>query len=451
MPQYVTTITGEGTLDGGASLPDASYGFTNETWKGTVAFEGLAADDATKDFRFELYGNAGSKIKLTNCSINYLKNNNATFPGTLVLDGDGAFRTGNGYSAYYNKFGALEGSGSMSFTGAPQQAYVFGTATNFTGSITVGSGTDTGASGNQTRGRRIVFGDITPTDDNPSREFQSAAIMLQKGVEASIGASATWTAHNGVNIAGALQVKGANAAISCGDNPTMGLVLADGAALRFDAADAKLAFGKNLLFASGTVEVAFADGVTPADGATLVAWPNASTVNGRFRLVGTATNDYEIATNATGLVVKAKPNDRIDLSGYSYLTQNDIPIEWLEKGDFTYIGDEPDWDEVCEYMSSSAGNGYAHLQNFLLGYDAEPGVSRKFSASLGFDAEGNVVITTTEGTVPNVQGLVKKLYMRGSLLDPWTVKTLPLNPGEKSATVEKSGEAGFYKVEITLE
>ena len=54
------------------------------------------------------------------------------------------------------------------------------------------------------------------------------------------------------------------------------------------------------------------------------------------------------------------------------------------------------------------------------------------------------------GTVPSVQGLVKKLYSKKSLLDPWTVKTVPFN-SEKTTTVEKQGEAGFYKVEITVE
>jgi hypothetical protein len=49
-----------------------------------------------------------------------------------------------------------------------------------------------------------------------------------------------------------------------------------------------------------------------------------------------------------------------------------------------------------------------------------------------------------------LRGLVKKLYSKKNLHDPWTVRTVPFS-SDKSTTVEKSGDAGFYKVEITVE
>ena len=198
-----------------------------------------------------------------------------------------------------------------------------------------------------------------------------------------------------------------------------------------------------MTFASGTVKVAFADGVTPANNSVIATWPGTSTINGRFKLVGAATNDYEIATNATGLVFKEKPYDRLDLSGYSYLTEGMLE-DWLDENNFGLY--EYDWKSFMSEINDR--NGYSYLCNYLLGYYADD--NRMFEAKIVIDADGNVVITTTEGTVPAVRGLVKKLYSKKSLQDPWTVKTVPFN-SEKATTVEKSGETGFYKVEIAVE
>ena len=452
VPSYVTTIIGEGTLYCGTAKPTNGYGLTAAEWKGTVAFNGLAGS-GFNDFNFSLYGNANSKIQLANCNIPYLINDNsAVFAGTLVLVDDGAnhaFKTTNGYSGKFNVFGELSGDGSMEFAGAPTQAYVFNTSTNYLGGITVGVDNVSVDGHTEKRGRDIVFGNVLSTYDLPA---QSATITVMPGAAASIGPNATWNAYHGVNIAGMLFVKGSGSTFKCDSSALIGLVLSDGASLRFDATDARLAFDNGLVFTNGTVEVAFADGVTPANNSVIATWPNASTINGRFKLVGAATNDYEIATNATGLIFKVKPNDRLDFSGYSYLVEDDVR-QWLLDKKPDYYEWEYEMYSWQEYLLDSIGssNGYTYLQNFLLGYEPEgfkygEGV-QKFSASVSFDADGNVVITTTEGTVPAVQGLVKKLYSKKNLLDPWTVKTVPFN-SEKTTTVEKQGEAGFYKVSI---
>ena len=447
----IETIIGEGTLVCDATLPAKGYGLTSETWMGTVAFSGVAGASSFNNFMFENYGNANSRIELTNCRIPYILNNNGYFAGTLVLTYDGvnpAFKTTDGYSDNYNVIGALEGDGDMSFENGQRQGYVFNVATNYTGSIYVDAKNNNGTVG----GRRIVFGSVGSASDLPG---QSATVTIKSGATASIGGGATWNAYNGVEIAGTLLVKGAGATFDCNDSGVLGIKLDGDATLRFESNDANVVFARKFKFDSGTVKIAFADGVTPANDSEIATWPNTSTINGRFKLVGAVTNDYEIATNATGLVFKEKHNDRLDFSGYSYLVEDDVRQWLLDKTPDYY-----DWEyETCswqEYLLDSIGssNGYTYLQNFLLGYEPEgfkygEGV-QKFSASVGFDADGNVVITTTEGTVPSVQGLVKKLYSKKSLLDPWTVKTVPFN-SEKTTTVEKQGEAGFYKVEITVE
>ncbi len=269
----IETITGEGTLVCDAALPTKGYGLTSETWKGTVAFRNFNNENVAKDFQAEKYGNAKSKVQFTNCKIPYLKNNNATFPGTVVLDGDSALTIKDGYSSNYSVFGALEGNGTMTFLDKPMQWYVFNTATNFTGSINVQHGW---YGNNVAQGRRIVFGTAS---DLPT---QSASITVKSGAEAAIGANATWYAYHGVEIAGTLAVKGTNATLSCHSGGVMGVRLADGATLRFDSANAALSCLTNFFFSSGTVRIAFRAGVSPKRGATLVAWPEGAESNGTF-------------------------------------------------------------------------------------------------------------------------------------------------------------------------
>ena len=84
---------------------------------------------------------------------------------------------------------------------------------------------------------------------------KSASIFVKSGALASIGGGATWSAYNGIDISSTLIVKGAGAALDCNAGGTVGLKLNDGATIRFDAADASLAFLQKPAFASGTVNV----------------------------------------------------------------------------------------------------------------------------------------------------------------------------------------------------
>ena len=437
----IETITGAGTLDCGAALPAKGYGLTDAAWKGTVAFKGFNYDNATKDFRFELYGNKESKIQLTNCRIQYLKNNNATFAGTLVLDGSDAFCTNNGYSDNYNVFGALEGSGNMSFTTGQRQAYVFNTATNYAGSITIDAVNNNGKVG----GRRIVFGSVSTADDLPGSD-ESASIVIHPGATASIGAGAKWSSHHGVAVAGTLLVKGAEAELSAtAASPAFGIRLDDGAALVFETVQSSIKCNNALTLTNGTVKISFADGVTPASGATLLSWPEGTAIKGKFELVG--KSGYELETTATGLVFKrTKPADAFDIPGRdTYLTADDAAVaEWLEDQNFWMYEDEMTWQE---FLSRKGANGYDNWMNFLLGYSAaDP--TRKFTVRIEIKG-GKVVVTTTEGKIPEGYGVVKRLFKKEKLDDPWPTEGKVMT--DTTETLGDAAASGFYKVSIEID
>ena len=65
IPASIETITGEGTVYCGATLPEASLGWTSAEWKGTVAFKDFNNEAVTQNFQFELYGN----LRTARCSI----------------------------------------------------------------------------------------------------------------------------------------------------------------------------------------------------------------------------------------------------------------------------------------------------------------------------------------------------------------------------------------------
>ena len=431
----VTAITGEGTLVCGATLPDAKLGFANPLWKGTVAFDGLTANTATQNFQFELYGNAGSKISLTNCTINYLMNNNATFAGTLVLDGDGAFSTADGYSDKFNVFGALEGSGSMTFDKdkGQRQAYVFNTASNYTGSITIGAAYNGGVTG----GRRIVIGQVSSVSDLPAAA-KSASIFVKSGAVASIGGGATWSAYNGIDISGTLIVKGAGATLGCNAGGTVGLKLNDGATIRFDAADASLAFSQKPAFASGTVTIAFASGVTPKSvwkRQQLISWGEKP--GGNFALSG-LDGWYLEAENDGLYIAKTKPaaEDRLDIGeGDAYLTRGMVD-SWLEDQNFSMsYEDEMTWQQ---FMSRKGSNGYENWKNFLLGYAAEND-SRTFNAKIEIK-DGKVFVSSTEESLPEGLGIVKRIHKKAKMVDAWESEVMD----EKTLTLDVTGACYFY-------
>ena len=439
----IETITGEGTLVCDATLPTKGYGLTNEAWKGTVAFRNFNNENVAKDFQAEKYGNAQSKVQFTNCKIPYLKNNNATFAGTVVLDGDSALTIKDGYSSNFSAFGALEGNGTMTFLDKPMQWYVFNTATNFTGSINVQHGL---YNGNVAQGRRVVFGTTASTQDLPT---QSASITVKSGAEAAIGANATWYAYHGVEIAGTLLVKGANATLSCHSAGTMGVKLTGGATLRFDSADAVLTCLTNFSFSSGTVSVAFANGIVPSARQVLVQWPSGSPIPaGDFTFADSAlASTWELAKTSTGLVVK--PKNRFDVPGTdSYIAYDSALESWLEDENFWMYEDDMTWQE---FMEERGANGYLNWQNYILGLSASDPLA-KVKAKIGFDSQGNIVVSVADSIprAPTVAGFqVECKLLQTSDLQNWPSEGTTMNGKAITIPVEHSNR--FYKVSVEIQ
>ena len=443
----IETITGEGTLVCDATLPTKGYGLTSETWRGTVAFRNFNNENVAKDFQAEKYGNAKSKVQFTNCKIPYLKNNNATFAGTVVLDGDGtAFSTSDGYSGWFNAFGALEGEGSMSFTANPTQAYVFNTATNFLGGINVYAADVWIAGQKEQRGRKIVFGSIESASDLPT---QAASITVKSGAMAALGANATWYAYHGMEIAGTLIVKGAGATLSCHSAGAMGVKLTGGATLRFDAADAVLSCLTNFSFSSGTVNIVFAPGISPAAKQVLVLWPTGSPApTGNFTFADSAlASTWDLVKTSTGLVVK--PRNRFDVPGTdSYIVYDSALESWLDDENFWMYEDDMTWQE---FMEERGANGYFNWQNYILGLSASDPLA-KIKAKIGFDSQGNVVVSVADSIprAPAVTGFnVECNLLQTSDLQNWPSAGTPMNG--KAITIPVEHNNRFYKVVVEIQ
>ena len=382
-----SSIACEGTITFKAvATANSKTWWTASGWRGTVAFDGLSADTTTQNFQFEKYGNADSRILLRNCAISYLSNNNAVFPGTLVLDGADALRLGNnGYSSNWNVIGALEGDGSISASSQHTQTYVFNTATNYTGAISIGVTSN--------KGRRIVFGSVSAAGDIPS---QTATITVKSGATASIGGGATWNAYHGVEVGGTLLVKGAHATLDCNVSAAMGLKLNDGAMLRFEAVDAKLTFAKAPQFVAGTVNIAFAAGVAPTNGMVLVQWPDGTTPSGDFAFADSAlAGRFVLNKTATGLVVGKAPlpatvNASITVRYWGDDGWEDramsfkLPTAWVTN----YYPSLDTPEAVAAKYNEIAANGATVWQCYMLGLDPTNAASQ---LALAMSVEGNEI------------------------------------------------------------
>ena len=388
-----SSIACEGTITFKAvATANSKTWWTASGWRGTVAFDGLSADTTTQNFQFEKYGNADSRILLRNCAISYLSNNNAVFPGTLVLDGADALRLGNnGYSSNWNVIGALEGDGSISASSQHTQTYVFNTATNYTGAISIGVTSN--------KGRRIVFGSVSAAGDIPS---QTATITVKSGATASIGGGATWNAYHGVEVGGTLLVKGAHATLDCNVSAAMGLKLNDGAMLRFEAVDAKLTFAKAPQFVAGTVNIAFAAGVAPTNGMVLVQWPDGTTPSGDFAFADSAlAGRFVLNKTATGLVVGKAPlpatvNASITVRYWGDDGWEDramsfkLPTAWVTN----YYPSLDTPEAVAAKYNETAANGATVWQCYMLGLDPTNAAS---TVSLSMTVAGNEIRFAVDG------------------------------------------------------
>lgn len=213
-------ITGNGTVVfGGVPSPidgdSETKWWKNTGWTGTVEISGVSNITGT-NYAFSDYGNAGSTVKLTNCS-GWLKNNYTCVP---ALEIDGTFNWNDGISGLNNVFkvGTLKGSGTISIpaNGADKAVWqVTDDWSGFTGAV----------GGNNTHGRRVlVFGSTLPT------EISAGEIYVSPGATLDLNnASGTWwTLGTGFVVDGTLKAAergkwGGGTAMSIGDTGVLEL------------------------------------------------------------------------------------------------------------------------------------------------------------------------------------------------------------------------------------
>ena len=299
-------ITGSGMLimpngaipaDGWKTILTAGPSVANDDstgWMGTVA---IYNKTSWTQINPNLYGNASSKVLL--CGVTgYFVNpaDTRTITPEVVFEnfvGDYsttfAFDTTDGYSysSYYagntNVFLKISGSGTLLQSGlnskTPSQGYVIRDGSGFTGSInrTMSSG-----------GTIYMFA-ATGGPNGWSSDYSAGMIYVFPNTSATLGDGSQWSPGSAIKIAGTVEMLGMA-------TMTGAVTLSDGATLKFDdigtsESPKKLTLSSTLTFASGTVNIAFGDGVAaaPYDGATLISWSAAP--DGVFAFADDALDD----------------------------------------------------------------------------------------------------------------------------------------------------------------
>lgn len=215
-----TTITGSGTVIYDGSQPNATKGFSDAAWTGTVWVKNVGSNGTTEKVNTGLgtantadassnllnsWGNASSFVKFTNVR-GYTSAANC--PWTLILEDDTsdpedvkyAWYDNNGWTVRPATFAGLKGSGTFydtNFTDC-RQAINFTDASGFTGSI-------------YAQGKRIGLGGATTIGD---AEANAGSIEVVSGVTATLASGSTWTANAGITVNGTLNANGTLACLN---------------------------------------------------------------------------------------------------------------------------------------------------------------------------------------------------------------------------------------------
>ena len=182
-------FTGDGTLIGEGVLPPAALqtALTASTWTGTLRLKDCVTS-ATAEMQPQNYGNAASRLKFTNVD-GYWVAKSAVVTAPIELEnGESGFgwRINNGGSNGYATFNKLVGSGALKCSGGTTQGYKLLDTTEFTGSIDAST-------------KAVYLG----TADNPPGT-EAGILRVSTGHSTAIPAGATWTAPNGIVVAGTL-------------------------------------------------------------------------------------------------------------------------------------------------------------------------------------------------------------------------------------------------------
>ena len=162
---------------------------------GAEAWTGLYVNTANNTMRdtgnwFGAVGNAGSSVEFSGTSTGYLAPaGSANF--ALIVSGSITFSDGNSSNGGYTFNGALLGTGTLATQNGQTDVLKFlGETKDFAGTITVAGG------------HCIAFGE--QADDDSKRGM----LVIKAGKTANIAAGKTWTAVNGIEVAGTIGGEG---------------------------------------------------------------------------------------------------------------------------------------------------------------------------------------------------------------------------------------------------
>ena len=192
-----TGSLGTGAVTGAGKLVMNGYpeNATVRNSLGAEAWTGLYVNTANNTMRdtgnwFGAVGNAGSSVEFSGTSTGYLAPaGSANF--ALIVSGSITFSDGNSSNGGYIFNGALLGTGTLATQNAQTDVLKFlGETKDFAGTITVAGG------------HCISFGD---QDDDDSKR---GMLVIKAGKTANIAAGKTWTAVNGIEVAGTIGGEG---------------------------------------------------------------------------------------------------------------------------------------------------------------------------------------------------------------------------------------------------
>ena len=192
-----TGSLGTGAVTGAGKLVMNGYpeNATVRNSLGAEAWTGLYVNTANNTMRdtgnwFGAVGNAGSSVEFSGTSTGYLAPaGSANF--ALIVSGSITFSDGNSSNGGYIFNGALLGTGTLATQNAQTDVLKFlGETKDFAGTITVAGG------------HCIAFGE--QADDDSKRGM----LVIKAGKTANIAAGKTWTAVNGIEVAGTIGGEG---------------------------------------------------------------------------------------------------------------------------------------------------------------------------------------------------------------------------------------------------
>ncbi len=309
-------ITGSGTLVYPEGYPTHTDGLTDETWTGIVVITDASIDNS---HRLEPLGNASSTIRLTGTAsgtFGWVTTTSKTLTCASTIELEGTLNITAGHLNHTQIFtGALTGNGTYVSTNSDEYNhgnYVvrFENASDFEGTITVNG-----------IARTLIGSSGTP----------DAGTLLVAGA-ANIAEGKTWTANNGITVAGTI-----------GGAGTLGSATTFAAGSEIDLREGELTATGALTW-NGTAEnpnifvmnEAPVEGMRLMSGALLAAPTAAKFVNAE----GAAFDGtYYVETTAEGLAVTlTAPTIRATVNGVGFADLQEAVSAAGAEGTITIVG-----------------------------------------------------------------------------------------------------------------